>query len=408
MRVVYLHQYFTTPEYSGGVRSYQIAKRLVKQGHDVNLVTSTAFFPVKKSSPFRFVSRITIDGIHVHAVHAKYGNKMSFPRRILAFLFFMLISTLVACRLRGCDVVYASSTPLTIGVPGLIACVFHRAPLVFEVRDLWPDVPIAMGIVTNPAAIKVLRWFEMLIYRRASKIVALSIGMERELVSKGVPVEKITVVPNASDMKEFDRVDAGCPEVECLRQNANTKICLYAGTFGYVNNLDYLVELARCIKEKSFNIRILLVGDGVEKESLVEKIRDGQLDTQIRMADPVSKQELIAYIKSVDACFSTVKNIPALFNNSANKFFDSLAAGKPIIINHGGWQADVIRQHALGLVLDCGADEGATRLERFFVDEGRFPSAGKIRAFAQENYSRDLLFDKLFHDVLEPLHCNRS
>jgi len=401
MRILYLHQYFTTPEYQGGVRSYQFARRLVAAGHEVDLVTSSAFYPVAKPSA-GLISRHQVDGITVHVIHVGYGNKMSFLRRVISFLLFMLVSSLYVARLKGNDIVFATSTPLTIGVPALVARSVHKVPMVFEVRDLWPDVPIAMGYIKNQFAIKLLLRFEKYLYDKAARLVALSVGMRDEIVRKGIPAEKIEVIPNACDIEDFNQVAAGRPEVDGFRQDADTKICLYAGTFGYVNNLSYLVELAKHIKDGDYNIRILLIGDGVEKSVIAEKIANLQLENHIRLIEPVSKQELISYIKSVDACFSSVKNIPALFNNSANKFFDSLAAGKPIIINHGGWQADVIRQYSLGLVLECDAREGAELLARFFADEESFPSVEKIRDFAQENYSRDLLFDKLLHGVLEP------
>lgn len=403
MRILYLHQYFASPECQGGVRSYQFARRLVAAGHEVDLVTSSAFYPAKKPSA-GIISHHQVDGIRLHVIHVRYGNKMSFLRRIISFLLFMLVSSLYVVRLKRMDLVFATSTPLTIGVPALVARFVQKIPMVFEVRDMWPDVPIAMGYIKNPLAIRLLYGFEKFIYSRSAKIVALSVGMRDEILGKGVPPEKIEVISNASDIEEFDQVVESRPEVESLRRDTDTKICLYAGTFGYVNGLSYLVVLAKHIKENNYNMRILLIGDGVEREMLAKKIKTDQLEKQIKMLDPVSKRELTSYIKSVDACISTVKDIPALFNNSANKFFDSLAAGKPIIINHGGWQADVIRENGLGLVLDCDAKEGADRLAQFFVAECSVSRTERIKAFAQENYSRNLLFDKLLHGVLEPLH----
>lgn len=403
MKIVYLHQYFTTPEFNGGVRSYQFGKRLVESGHTVDLITSTAFFPVERTHRFQLVSTHSIDKINVHAVHIRYGNDMTFVRRIIAFLLFMVVSSFYTLKFRGCDLIYATSTPLTIGVPALIAKFVLRVPLVFEVRDLWPDVPVAMGIIKSLFVIRLLYWFEMLIYQQADKIVVLSVGMEEEIVKKGINPAKLVVVPNASDLSDFDRSTDLRKDVANLRTGVQTKICLYSGTFGRVNALLYFVELAKKIKQKRYDVRFLLIGDGAEKEMILDQVNDNHLQDYITLKDPVSKKELISYIHSVDACFSTVKDIPALFNNSANKFFDALAAGKPIIINHGGWQKEIIEKHSLGLVLNWDFDASADKLKRYLSEENKKCKSDHIKSFAKENYSRDVLFDTLLREVFNPL-----
>lgn len=407
MKIIYLHQYFTTPDFNGGVRSYQFAKRLVASGHQVDLVTSAAFYPVKKTGKFRFISTQLVDGINVHVIHIKYGNKMSFFRRVISFFLFMLISSIYVLSLGKRDLVFATSTPLTIGVPALVAKFFYRIPLVFEVRDLWPDVPIAMGILKNSLLVELLRWFEMFIYRQSGKIVALSDGMRVEIIKKGIESCKVVVVENACDIEDFAQQKERVDILVQFRQNADTKICLYAGTFGHVNGLFYLVELASELKRKGDPVKFLLVGDGIVKQEIVDKIHSEDLDDWIFVRDPVSKEKLISYIKSADACVSTVRDIPALFNNSANKFFDALAAGKPIIINHKGWQAEVIEKNNLGLVLDSDVKKSAERLSLFFSSEIDSSYHDRVLLFAKENYSRELLFSKLLHQVFEVVGDDR-
>lgn len=401
MKILYLHQYFTTPNYCGGIRSYQFAKRLVESGHSVDMVTSTAFFPVPRRHRFQLISKHEIDGIKVHAIHIGYGNNMSFMRRAIAFLLFMLVSSVYTLSFKKRDLVLASSTPLTIAVPALAVKWIHGIPLVFEVRDLWPDVPIAMGIIKNKWAKGFLLWFEMLVYRHSRKIVALSTGMQEVLVAKGVSAEKIVVVPNACDMAEFER-DRPCPrELAVLKQGADTKLCLYAGTFGHVNNLSYLLDLAAEIKKNKAAIKFVLIGSGAEREMLLQRVCHEGLDKHVVIYEPVSKEALIDYIKSVDACISVVQDISALFNNSANKFFDALAAGKPIIINHGGWQADVIEKYQLGIVLNRDVQGSASRLANFLFGGG-VRTAEEILTFARENYSREVLYERFYSFAIRP------
>lgn len=393
MKIIYLHQYFTTPEHSGGVRSYEFAKRLVASGHQVDIITSTAFFPTKKQPKEIFVSRRNIDGINVHVIRINYDNKMPFYRRIISFLGFMVIASIYALRFRKSHLIYATSTPLTIGIPALIIKCIFSIPIIFEVRDMWPDVPIAMGLIKNKLIITALHKFEILMYNSSVKIVALSEGMASEIIKKGIEQEKVSIIPNACDIKEFSA--AKTISLDKFRDNKDTKICLYAGTFGIVNNLNYLIDIASEIKKEGYNIKIILMGDGMEKNKIIQRIRAKKITNIIFTMSQVSKKELISYIVSVDCCISTVLNIPVLYNNSANKFFDSLAAGRPIIINHEGWQADTIRKNNLGLVLNRDFSESAKNLNFFLHNNTKEVLETEIKKFAADNYSRDLLFDKL-------------
>lgn len=401
VRILYLHQYFTTPSHYGGIRSYQFAKRLVEDGHSVDMLTSTAFFPVPRKHRLQLISKHEVDGIKVHAIHISYGNNMSFIRRAVAFLLFMLVSSAYILSFKKSDLVLASSTPLTIAVPALIVKWTYGIPLIFEVRDLWPDIPIAMGIIKNKWARGFLRWFEMLVYRHSRKIVALSTGMQEVLIAKGVSAKKIVVVPNACDMAEFEQ-ERPCPhELAVLKQEKDTKLCLYAGTFGYVNNLSYILDLAVEIKKNKTAIKFVLIGSGAEREMLLQRVCHEGLERQVVIYDPVSKEVLIDYIKSVDACVSVVQDNSVLFHNSANKFFDALAAGKPVVINHGGWQADVIEKYRLGIVLNRDVQESVSRLTDFlFGGGGR--TTEEISTFARENYSREVLYKKFYSFAIRP------
>jgi glycosyltransferase involved in cell wall biosynthesis len=389
LKIIYLHQYFTTPEYSGGVRSYEFSKRLVKKGHQVDLITTTAFLPLPKKDNDFLITREVIDGINIHAIRIPYGNKMTFTKRIMSFIIFMLLSSFYILKLKNRDLIYATSTPLSIGLPAIIGKIFHKTTLIFEVRDMWPDVPISMGFIKNKFLIHVLKMFELKIYNSSSKIIALSEGMKDEILKKGDYSKKVITIPNACDLEEF----LSAKPLPLPIEIENSKVCLYAGTFGIVNNLNYLINLSEEIRRKNYDIKILLIGDGIEKKTLIEKINTKKLNNIIFITPPVSKKKLISYIKSVDCCISTVLNIPSLYNNSANKFFDALAAGKPIIINHGGWQEKVINENKLGLVLTENIEYSAKSLNSYLNKKDY--NKDTILNFAKNNYSRELLFNKL-------------
>ncbi|MBD3176836.1 MAG: glycosyltransferase, partial [Armatimonadia bacterium] len=150
MHILYLHQYFCTPEGSSGTRSYEMARRLVAAGHRVTMVCSAANLGHLDLPAGR--SDLEIDGIHVIALNVAYSNRMSHLERIKAFYRFAWGARQAGRAASGVDVVFATSTPLTIAYPGVGASRRHRCPMVFEVRDLWPELPIAVGALRDPVS----------------------------------------------------------------------------------------------------------------------------------------------------------------------------------------------------------------------------------------------------------------
>ena len=203
MRILYLHQFFITRAGVGGTRSYEFARRFVDRGHSVRMVTAAS-------------GTSEVDGIEVVGARGGYSDYVSatatsYPRRMLAFARFALTASLHAMRGPRPDVVYATSPPLTIALPALLAAARHRAPLVFEVRDLWPEAPIQMGALRNPVAQRLARLLERAVLRRSARVIALSPGIRAGVEAAGVPAERITLVPNASDLELFSPASTGRP-----------------------------------------------------------------------------------------------------------------------------------------------------------------------------------------------------
>ena len=195
MKIIYLHQYFNTLEMSGGTRSYEMARRLAAAGHEVHMVTSWRSDDGR--SPEWFVTDES--GIKTHWLPVPYSNHMSYRERISAFFRFAFLAMSKAKELGG-DVIFATSTPLTIAIPAVFASRKKKIPMVFEVRDLWPELPIAMGALRNP----VLQWLahrlERWAYKNAEAVVALSPGMKYGVVNTGYPANRVAVIPNSSDL----------------------------------------------------------------------------------------------------------------------------------------------------------------------------------------------------------------
>lgn len=393
MRIIYIHQYFVTPSMPGGTRSYEQARRLVELGHDVHVLTTTT---TEVSS---LAWRTTIEGgIHVHWLPVPYSNHMSFRRRIWAFSQFAILASFKAVRLGG-DVIFATSTPLTVAIPGMVAARLRRARFVFEVRDLWPEQPIEAGALRNPLAIWLAFALARAAYRAAAHVIALSQGMADGVAAQGCPVAKISVVPNASDLDLF--ADADQRGREFRSANAwlkNRPLVVYAGAFGLVNGVSYLVRVAAEMARIDPEVRFLLVGGGAEVglvRSLAEDL--GVLGKSLFIRPEVIKTEVPAILGAATFATSVVVPLERMSANSANKFFDALAAGAPIAINHGGWQADLLRETGAGLVLDpLDVAKAAVHLAGHIRDQAWLAKARcASHELARTRFSRDMLFRTL-------------
>ena len=400
MKIIYLHQYFRTPDMAGGTRSYEMARRLAGAGHDVHMVTTRT-----DDSGSRFPRWISeeIDGIHVHSLTLAYNNRMSIRRRLVSFAAFALLSAGKTVRLSG-DVVLASSTPLTIAIPAISARLLQRVPVVFEVRDLWPEIPIAMGALRSPLLIWIARVLERAAYKQSSRIVALSQGMADGIVACGVDPDKVIVIPNSCDIELFG-VDDSRGQNFRARRNwlADNPLVVYCGTLGKVNGVSYMVELASEFKTINPLVRFLVIGDGAETEMIKRlAVERCVLDRSFFIEAPISKKEMPDALNAATVCTSFVIPVAELEANSANKFFDALAASRPIVINHGGWQASLIKEHGLGAVLNAHDFGVAAReLDSLLSDPAALSHAAKgAEALAVERFSRSRLAGQL-RDVLE-------
>lgn len=396
MNILYLHQHFSTRQGSAGVRSYEFARLWQQDGQQVTILCG---WGDRSGLPRQATETYTLEGMQVIALAIPYSQHMSYIRRVWSFVWFVIAASWAAIRLKKIDVIFATSTPLTIGVPAMIASFVKRRPFVFEVRDLWPEAPIQLGVLRNPVLVAVAKGLAWLIYRRAAHIVALSPGMKEGIVKTGIKPEKVSVIPNASDLELFD-VPASAGEAFRAQHPhlAKGRLVVYLGAFGYTNGLDYLVRVAQHVSQQDSSIHFLLVGDGRCRDEVRALAQSLELTGRtLWFMDPVSHQDVPAILSAADLTTSIVIPNPVMQITSANKFFDSLAAGRPIAINHEGWQADLLRETGAGIVLPPDDPAAAARLlVDFLRDEQRLEQARQAaRQLAQERFDRKLLASQL-------------
>lgn len=392
MHVLYFHQHFSTPQGSAGTRSYEMAQGLLRSGHSVTMVCGTyAQGNTGLTGAFENGKRRgAIDGIDVIEFDLDYGNHMTPLKRAGVFAKFALNSIRVALT-EPSDVVFATTTPLTAGIPGICARWLKRKPFVFEVRDLWPELPKAMGAIRNPIVLWLMSILEFVSYRSADRCIGLSPGIVQGIAARGVPMEKITLVPNGCDLHLFGK------QHEPWRPDGvrdEDMLAIFTGTHGNANGLGAVLDAAAILKARSRDdIRIALVGQGGEKEQLVTRAQAEELDN-VLFLDPVKKQELVGLMAGADLGLQVLRNVPAFyFGTSPNKFFDYVAAGLPVLNNYPGWLAGLIGDHQCGFSVPPDDPEAfADALEKAASDREELCQMGaRAGALAQSEFSRAAL-----------------
>lgn len=395
MKVIYFHQHFSTPKGSAGIRSYEMARRLLARGHQVTMVCgSYGGGETGLSQPFVGGRRRgTVDGIDIIEFDLAYSNADGFVKRGLTFVKFAMRSIGLAFT-EQYDVLFATTTPLTAGIPGIFARWLRGKPFVFEVRDLWPELPRAMGVIRNPLVLGAMSVLEWASYRSAHRLVGLSPGIVEGVAHRSVPRERIASVPNGCDLGIF----AG--EVQPWRPaevHATDLMAVFAGTHGMANGLDAVLNAAAELKRRGRDdIKLVLIGQGKLKAGLQERAAREQLDNVV-FHDPVNKAKLAGLMAATDLGLQILANVPAFYyGTSPNKFFDYIAAGLPVLNNYPGWLAEMINEHRCGFAVPPDNPVAfADALEQAAADRDALKDMGKrSRALAESQFDRIKLADR--------------
>lgn len=404
MHILYLHQHFAVPSGSTGTRSYEFARRWVKAGHKVTVITGHYDIGGLEFSKKPQV----IDGIEVRIVGTRYGNKMSFFRRVWAFIVFMFCAFATGLKVKNVDAIFATSTPLTIGVPAVLLKWFKRVPFVFEVRDEWPRIPVEMGFITNPVLVKFLFGLERFIYNQSAGVVALSPGMACGVENSLSKVKRpLVIASNSSDLDRFS------PDVDGsdIRQQfgwGDKFVLLHFGAMGKANGLDFLIHAADKLRENK-EIYFTLVGGGSEKERLKNMQKELALDN-LEILDSMSKEILPELVAAADVSLVIFADYPILEHNSANKFFDSLSAGKPVLLNYSGWHRDVIEKGKAGFGTDqSDLEQFVEKVRYLYESQDNLHKLGEsARKIAEVQFSRDLISSRVLEFIQSVVKDRKS
>lgn len=390
VKVLLLHQHFNTPQKGGPLRSYFIARALAGKGMIPVVITS------HNEKRYRMEK---LEEIEVHYLPVHYENSFGFYRRIISFLKFSFQAVSLARSFKDIIICYAISVPLTVGLAAIMIKTLYKVPFIFEVGDLWPDVPVKMGIIKNKFLKKVLYRLEKNIYSRAEAIVALSIPI-KELILEKVPDKRVLVIENMADTGFFYPHNKNADTISRFG-TPNRFVVSYLGAVGFANGLEYFLACADESRKAGLEVRFILCGEGAKWKELKVKAENLGLENLSFM--PFQNRAGVKEIMDIsDACFICYRAEKILETGSPNKYFDGLAAGKLIIINFGGWIRQEIEDEQCGLFMDPShADMFPEKILPFVQDNALLKKfQQRARSLAERKYSRIQLAEKISHLII--------
>ena len=402
MKILYIHQHFSTPSGPAGTRSYEMAKQLVARGHLVTMVCGSNKMASSglNGEAVSGLRRGVVDGINVIEFFLPYSNYDSLLKRSLIFIKYAMRSIWLVLRM-DYDLIFATTTPLTAGIPGIFARILRRKPFVFEVRDLWPELPREMKVITNPLVLFMLGALEWCSYHAATACIGLSPGIVHGIVKRGIDENKVAMIPNGCDLDLFNPQTARCIRPPGVLEG--DFLAVFTGAHGVANGLDAVLDAAKVLKIRArYDIKIVFIGDGKLKPNLVRRAVEEGLDNCLFL-DPIPKNQLNAYLRSADTGLMILANVPAFYyGTSPNKFFDYIAIGLPVVNNYPGWLAGIIKDNNCGIAVPPeNPDMLATALEALADDREMAAVKGaNARRLAEQQFNRTDLANR-FVDYLE-------
>jgi glycosyltransferase involved in cell wall biosynthesis len=356
MRITFLCQYFPPEMGAPAARTYEHARHWVSLGHQVTVITGFPNHPtgiIRPEYRGNFVKRESVDGIDLLRTWIYCAPNKGFFKRVLNFLsFFFSAFILGALMTKRSDLVVGTSPQFFCAVSGYLLSVLRRVPFVFEVRDIWPLSAIELGALKNPLLIKVLEAMESFLYRRAALIVIVAESTRPYLHAKGVPDEKIAMVPNGVDARYLEMAaSAGDPET--LREEIGLKdkfIVSYIGTHGMSHALDVVLEAADKMRDDPV-VHFLFVGEGAEKDRLKEQAASLKL-RNVTFLNQQPREKLLAFYRASNISLVPLRRLDVFKKVLPSKMFELMGVASPIVCSVEGEAADLLNRAQAGLSIE--------------------------------------------------------
>lgn len=394
MRVWIFNQYAISPDQAGGTRHYDLSKKLVAHGHQVSIFAGSIHYINLNETKNYYGKQYLIEKINgVEFVRIKtIPYRGSNAKRVWNMIDFMRGAKRVALSMEDekPDVIIGSSVHLFAALAGYRVAKKLRVPFVLEIRDLWPQTLIDMGVSRWHPFVLLLGRIEKFLYRRAKKVITLLPGSIDYIADRGAKKENIVWISNGIDLARYDSVPDVFPENKKFR-------ILYTGSISNAHAMDTVLEAAKILMQKNIEVEFYLVGGGTQKTGIMELAKKMELNN-VLFPDQVPKDEVVHLMRSADALLFTLEDSDVFkYGISSNKLFDYLISGRPIIfscntpfnpVEEAGAGISVTARSPLKLA------DVILELKNMSIDDRR-KMGENGKKYVRENHSMDLLAEKL-------------
>ncbi len=356
MKILLINQAFVSPDEPGHTRHFEMARFLQSHGHELIIVASDLNYQTGQRTISRkgiFAEQI-IEGVRILRAYIYPALHRSYFWRIISFFSFMFSSVWTALQVRDVDLVMGTTPPIFQAVSAWFVSFIRRKPFLLEVRDLWPEFGVSMGVLKNPVVIALARWLEKFLYARATQILVNSPAYKEYMIRIGVPEKKITYIAYGTDVEMFNpHVDGSSIRTELGLQDKF--VVLYAGALGQANDIDTILRAAQRLNTED-KIRFVLFGDGKERPRLQSEAERMKLSNVI-FAGVRPKKDMPRVVASADVCLAILQDIPMFRTTYPNKVFDYMAAGRATVLVIDGITRELIESSGGGVYVHPGDDE---------------------------------------------------
>lgn len=403
MHILLIHQAFAALDEAGGTRHHELALFLASRGHQVTVIASPVSYLTGAQNALRRAAPSTAEtdsgGVRILRAYTYQALHKSFFHRLLAFFSFMISSFFLGLGVKNVEVVWGTSPPIFQGVTAWALARLKGAKFLFEVRDLWPDFAIAVGVLKNPVLMRLSFWLERFLYRRADQMMVNSPAYAPHVLARGA--RAVTLLPNGADPAMFNPLDGGYA-FRAQHGLKNKFVALYAGAHGISNDLGVVLQAAALLRNEP-RIQIILLGDGKEKPNLQAQAAALGLKN-VLFLPPAPKTAMPQILAAADACLAILKPLDEYKTTYPNKVFDYMAAGRPVALAIDGVIREVVQAAGCGLFARPGDPAALAEILRTLAaDRDQAVEMGLAgRRYLEEHFDRQQLAEKL-EVVLENL-----
>ncbi|MGW9686007.1 glycosyltransferase family 4 protein [Flagellimonas sp. 2504JD1-5] len=406
MKILLVHQYFVGKNQGGGIRFNEMTKIWAEKGHEVSVIAGMLHTAMELDSRYKgkyfYLEKDFEKNIDVYRCHVSDQYDVSFLGRLWAYFSFVFSSIWAGLFLvKGkYDALVVTSPPLFVGITAYILSKLKRIPLIFEVRDLWPESAIDTGVISNSTLIKLSYKFEAFIYRNSKLINVLTPAFKEALIKKGVPKEKIIYIPNAADFGLAEKVAENFVSDTFRKEEGidDNFVITYIGAHGIANHLIQLIDVAEKLTDT--NVLIQLIGDGPTKKMLIEEVKKRNL-SNVRFVGFVDKETAFKYILASDLGTAVLKKVDTFKTIYSNKTFDYMSCKKPILLAIDGVSRKLIEEAQCGVFAEPeNADDIAEKIRGYLRgDHNMIEQGSNGYNHAKEHFDRNKLALKYLNEI---------